>query len=106
VLRLSGNSADLRALVLLALLPAALSACSRPLTQEECSRLLDHYVELLMRSDRPNAPAEEIVRLQSEARAKAAQDPEFASCATEVSRSQFECAMGASDADRVEQCLL
>ena len=86
--------------------PITSSACGKPLTQEECGRLLDHYVELLLRSDRPDASAEEIARLQVDARAKAARDPAFASCASEVSRSQYDCAMSASDADRLEQCLL
>ena len=83
-----------------------LSDCRKPVTAEECNELLDRYVELLVRSDRPGTSAGEIVKLQAEARTKAATDPAFVHCAREVSRSQFDCAMQAANADVLEQCLL
>ena len=83
-----------------------LSDCKKPVTEQECNELLDRYVELLIRSDRPGTSAGEIVKLQAEARTKAAADPAFVHCTREVSRSQFECAMQAANADVLEQCLL
>lgn len=80
--------------------------CSEPLSAEECSALLDHYVTVLAASDRPGTNDTELVRLRAQAREKAARDPAFRRCAHEVSRSKFECAMKAASADHLEQCML
>jgi hypothetical protein len=91
--------------VLLALAAPA-TGCKKPISREECDQLLDHYVELLLKSDRPDVRAEELLRLQNEARAKAAEDPAFQHCTDEVERAQFHCAMQAKNPDRLEQCML
>lgn len=83
-----------------------LSSCGKRLEPGECGKLLDHYVELLLRDDRPKSSAGEILRLQQEARKKAESDPAFRECSSRVSRRKFECAMEAQDANRLEQCLL
>jgi hypothetical protein len=84
----------------------ALTACGRRLDTSECGQLLDHYVELLLRDDRPKSSAGEVLRVQQDARKKAQRDPAFLECPARVSRRKFECAMGAQDANRLEQCLL
>jgi hypothetical protein len=83
-------------------------ACSKgpALSPAECDRLLEHYVELLVRSDRPDVTAVELERMKREARRLAASDPQFGSCTKEVSRKQFECALAAENADKLEQCML
>jgi hypothetical protein len=83
-----------------------LGGCGRRLEERECASLLDHYVELLLRDDRPGASAGELLRLQQEARKKAEHDPAFHECSERVSRRGFDCAMAAQDANRLEQCLL
>ena len=83
-----------------------LGGCGAPLTPEECDRLLDHYVSLLVSSDRPGTSDGELMRLQVRAREKAAQDPAFRAGASEGPRRKFTCAMQAASADRLEQCLL
>jgi hypothetical protein len=83
-----------------------LLGCGKRLEPEECNRLLDHYVELLLREDRPKSSAAEILRLQLEAKQKADKDPAFHECRERVSRRHFDCAMDAQDANRLEQCLL
>jgi len=83
-----------------------LASCGRRLQQSECDSLLDHYVELLLRDDRPGASAGELLRLQQEARKKAEHDPAFHECSERVSRRGFDCAMQAQDANKLEQCLL
>lgn len=87
-------------------LPLALVGCSEPLTEAECVRMLDHYTELLIRSDRTNVKAAEREKLKAEARAKASRDPEFQRCTKAVSRRQFDCAINAPDVDTMERCLL
>jgi hypothetical protein len=82
------------------------TACSRPLSSDECNQLLDHYTELLVRSANKDVSNEDLARLEREARAKAAADQEFARCSVRVSRRQWECAMKAPNVDDVERCLL
>jgi hypothetical protein len=82
------------------------AGCHKPLTHAECSEMLDHYVELLVKSERPDATGEQIQHLQTEARHEAASDPNFASCASQVSRSEWQCAMSAQNPDQLEQCLM
>jgi hypothetical protein len=94
-----------RLLSLLSCLAAA-SACGKRLDAAECERMLDRYVELLARDDRPDSSPDELFRLQQEARKKARRDPAFHACAERVSRSAYECAMQAPNADKLEQCLL
>jgi hypothetical protein len=83
-----------------------LLGCGKRVEPGECQLLLDHYVELLLRDDRPKSSAGEVLRLQQEARRKAERDPAFAECSSRVSRRSFDCAMQAADANRLEQCLL
>jgi hypothetical protein len=82
------------------------SGCGKSLSDGECNTLLDHYVELLVRSDRPGTSASELLELERQARLKAEGDPAFKECSARVSRRAFECAMDASNADKLEQCLL
>lgn len=86
-----------------ALLPCA---CSKPPSHDECDALLDHYVELLVSSDRPGTSAGELHKLQLQARQKAVADPAFGECSQRVSRRAYDCAMNAPNADKLEQCLL
>jgi hypothetical protein len=94
---------SLKGAVLAAVL--ALPGCGRAVASEECSALLDRYVEKLVGSDRPGVSAAELVRLQAEARATAKTDPAFRDCTKEVSRRQMDCAMRAETVDRMEICL-
>jgi hypothetical protein len=82
------------------------SACGKPPTHDECDALLDHYVELLVNSDRPGTSAADLHKLKQQARDKAKIDPEFAECSNRVSRHALECALSAPNADLLEQCLL
>ncbi|MEI9942315.1 MAG: hypothetical protein WDO69_34290 [Pseudomonadota bacterium] len=80
--------------------------CGKRPSQDECAALLDHYVELLVNSDRPGTNAAELHKLQLLARDKAQQDPEFGQCTERVSRRELDCALNAANADVLEQCLL
>jgi len=83
-----------------------LPGCGKRPSHEECEALLDHYVELLVNSDRPGTNAAEKHKLQLQAREKAKEDPEFSACSERVSRRELDCAMNAANADLLEQCLL
>ncbi len=81
------------------------TGCGRSPTPAECTALLDRYTEKLVGSDRPDVKAGELVKLKADARARAAEDPEFAECSRKVSRSAYDCAMRAETVDRMEICL-
>ncbi len=86
----------------------AVGGCATPLTDTECSALLDRYTERLVRDENPAANDQLIAEKQAAARQLARDDPrfEFDACASKVSRSQFECAMQANDVNSIEQCLV
>ena len=92
-----------RALALVSSLVAL--SCSPGPSPTECTALLDRYTEKLVGSDRPDVRAGDLEKLKADARARAAEDPEFAECTRKVSRSAFECAMKAETVDRMEICL-
>jgi hypothetical protein len=94
-----------RCLTCLTLLGLGITACGRRPTPVECTALLDRYTEKLVGSDRPDVKPGELEQLKAAARARAAEDPEFAACSRKVSRSQYECAMKAETVDRMEICL-
>jgi hypothetical protein len=85
--------------------PLAALACSRGPSPSECTALLDRYTEKLVGSDRPDVRPGDLEKLKADARARAAEDPEFAECTKKVSRSAYECAMKAETVDRMEICL-
>jgi hypothetical protein len=80
--------------------------CQRSLSEQECDALLDHYTDAQIEQARPSASSRDRLELKHAAGAKAQLDPEFARCADEVSRAQFECAMAAQSADQIERCVL
>ena len=102
---MSGRAAPL-AVTLVAGGALLLGACGKPPSHAECDALLDHYVELLVNSDRLGTSAAELHKLQLQARQKAGTDPEFVQCNKRVSRRAYDCAMSAPNADKLEQCLL
>jgi len=92
--------------VILASCALLTQGCGKRPSHDECEALLDHYVELLVNSDRPGTSAAELHKLQLQARDKAKADSEFGACTERVSRRELDCAMSAPNADILEQCLL
>lgn len=90
---------------LAALAASTLFGCGPAPTPAECHALLDRYVHKLVESDRPGLSAGELLKLQVEARVRAAKDPAFGECSARVSRSAYDCAMHAETVDRMEICL-
>ncbi len=98
----------LSALAVLIVACCGLPGCAQPLSEDECDRLLDHYTEHLLRSERPDVSAQTIAEKQSAARALARADArfEFETCPDAVSRAQFDCAIIAPSVDAIEKCLV
>lgn len=94
--------------LLIALLIAATPGCRprRPVTRDECDRLLDRYAEMLLRADQPRLAASGLARAKEEARARAARSRPFLACSSEVSREQMDCALASFNPDEIERCLV
>jgi len=94
-------------LLLIALLIAS-AGCRprRPVTRDECDRLLDRYSEMLLRADQPRLAASEVARAKEEVRARAARSRPFLACSSEVSREQMDCALASFNPDEIERCLV
>jgi len=87
------------------LLAASALACVRHATPEECSALLDRYVELLVRERDPAVSDLDLSSKKELAREKAAHDEAFAACPKEVGAREMRCAMAAPNVDEFEKCL-
>ena len=85
-----------------------LGACAprRPVTREECDRLLERYAEMLMHGEGARPSATERLHLMAEVRARAATHRPFQSCTAEVTREQMDCALAAFNPDEIERCLV
>ncbi len=83
-----------------------LVGCTKTLSADECSQLLDRYVTLLAVSDRPETTAEQRSQMHSQARELSKRDPDFGKCGKLVPRRKFDCAMKAPNTDLFEQCLM
>jgi hypothetical protein len=83
-----------------------LTGCGKPLGPIECDSLFDHYTELLLRSDRPDANPRQQADLRAQALQAAHLDPHFLACSSQVSRREFDCAMRSQDVDSFERCLM
>jgi hypothetical protein len=73
-------------------------------SEEQCTELLDRYVEHLVRANDPKPAASFIAERRALARVKAADSPEFARCTRVLTADQAECAMRANNADEFERC--
>lgn len=81
-------------------------ACQTKLTSAQCAQLLDRYVEFLVKAENPEVSAMRLAQRRREARQLAARSASFQECPRAVSQEAFECALRASNADQLEQCLL
>ena len=61
----------------------------------DCSRMIDRYATLLT----PDAA------VQAQVRARVVDAGVLASCAQEITRAQYDCAMRAADPDAFETCI-
>jgi hypothetical protein len=87
-------------------LSLGLTSCARHATLAECSALVDHYVELVVRERNPKADDAEISRHKATFRVEAAHDPSFAACPKEISAKDARCALAAPNIDEFERCLV
>jgi hypothetical protein len=84
---------------------AASSGCKPKATSAQCDQLLDRYAELVVTERFIDAGAEQIRVEREREKSEARGDDAFKNCSSEVSKTEFDCAMRAPNADAVEKCL-
>ncbi len=96
----------LRAWPLLALASlATLVGCKPKASAAQCDALIERYARMIVTERFPDAGPERVKAEQDRERAEARGDDAFKNCSSEVSRTEYECAMHAATADAFEKCL-
>ena len=80
-------------------------ACKPKVTPAECDLLVERYARLVVTEKYPDASSERISEEAKRELGEARGDDAFKNCRSEVSRSEFDCAMLAPSADALEKCL-
>jgi prophage tail gpP-like protein len=91
--------------VVLGCTASCILGCKPKASSAQCDQLLDRYAELVVIERHVDASAGQIRAEQERERSEARGDDAFKNCSSEVSRSEFDCAMQASSADALEKCL-
>jgi hypothetical protein len=86
-------------------LAAGLGGCKAKVSASQCDELLDRYAQLVVTERYPDASTGQIEAERVRERTEARGDDAFKNCSSEVSRSEFECAMKATSADAFLKCL-
>lgn len=74
-------------------------------TQRQCDDLLDHYAELVVKEQMPDAGVQEVSAERQRERVQASRSDDFKNCPSQVQPSEHECAMKAKTSEAVLKCL-
>lgn len=80
-------------------------SCKAKASSAQCDQLLDRYAALVVTEKYPDAGASQIDAERAREKNEAHGDDAFKNCSSEVSRSEFECAMRSASADAFLKCL-
>ena len=94
-----------RCCVTLAIAFAAAAGCKPKATGAQCDQLLDRYAQLVVTEHFADAGPDQIKAEREREKSEARGDDAFKNCSSEVSQTEFDCAMHAASADAVEKCL-
>jgi hypothetical protein len=84
---------------------SVLPGCTRKASPSQCDQLLDRYASLVVTEKFPDASAGQITAAQQDVKTEARGDDSFKNCSSQVSASEFDCAMRAPTPDAFEKCL-
>jgi hypothetical protein len=101
---MTSNSARGLALALVVAASAA-AACKPKASASQCDQLLDRYASLVVTAKFPDASTAQIQAERDREKSEARGDDAFKNCSSQVSQTEFECAMRAPNADAFEKCL-
>jgi hypothetical protein len=87
------------------LVAAPCFACKPKASSAQCDQLLERYASLVVTAKYPDASAAQIQAERDREKSEARSDDAFKNCSSQVSQTEFECAMRAPTADAFEKCL-
>ena len=97
--------AFLGGIVILLVVTSATSGCRRKASEAQCDALVDHYTELAMKEQFPDAGPTEIEAQRKHVREESKGDDDFKNCTSEVEAADYGCAMKATTTEAIERCL-
>ncbi len=102
---LTGGAAACIPAVTAAIALASCLGCKPKASVSQCDQLLDRYAELVVTERIADASTDQINAERNREKSEARGDDAFKNCSSEVSQTEFECAMRATSADALEKCL-
>jgi hypothetical protein len=93
------------ALSVAALTCASSTSCKPKVSASQCDQLLERYAALVVTSRFPDASTAQIEAEREREKREARTDDAFKNCSSQVSQTEFACAMRAVSADAFEKCL-
>lgn len=80
-------------------------SCKAKASSAQCNQLLDRYAALVVTEKYPDAATAQIDAERAREKGEAHGDDAFKNCSSEVSQSEFDCAMRSANADAFLKCL-
>ena len=80
-------------------------SCKPRVSDGQCDRLVDRYAQLVVSENFSDASVERLRSEQAHEKQEARADDVFKNCSTQVSQSEFDCAMRAASAAALQKCL-
>jgi hypothetical protein len=86
-------------------------ACHKKIKPEECTAMLDRYIDMIVAAEPSlqNLPPEQSVAVRQVKKAAKKAEANYVhvqtQCEAEVSQKEYDCAMGAKNADEWEACI-
>lgn len=81
------------------------SGCRPRVSDIQCDRLVERYAQLVVSEIFPDASGDRLRTEQAHERQEARADDVFKNCSTQVSQTEFDCAMRATTAAALQKCL-
>lgn len=80
-------------------------ACKPKASQAQCDELIERYADLVVREKAADASADQLKAARDRERNEARGDDVFKNCQSEVSQSEYSCAMKSPTAEQLVKCL-
>ncbi len=93
------------ALLLAVLGPRVASRLAPSPTSDQCTRLVDRYLEQAERQKNPEARGDEIAHAVRDAQSSPDRERDVADCRRRLTRAQVECGLAAPNVDELERCV-
>jgi hypothetical protein len=81
------------------------AGCKPKVSDGQCDRLVERYAQLVVVENFPDASADRLRIEQAHEKKEARADDVFKNCSTQVSETEFDCAMRAMTAGALQKCL-